>query len=250
MRRLIDYALSLELERESYTPYAGAIFKDEWKRVAKDLHVRFFKQPVESFKHGVYDHQQSYTRFVRGAPIGPLFDFVEFLLRQVGCSGQLESDLVSAFVDARAAYRVMDGLVTAIGTHEQAVAFERAVVDAEAKAASGARRHLIDAGVALRSGDWAGSVLNSIHAVESVSVRLAPGMKELGPALKVLEQRGHLHGGLKSAFGSLYGYASDQEGVRHALVFTDDAKVDETDALFMLGVCAAFVSFVLARNPA
>jgi hypothetical protein len=64
----------------------------------------------------------------------------------------------------------------------------------------------------------------------------------------VLEQRGHLHGGLKAAFGKLYGYSSDEEGVRHALVFGEEAKVDETDALFMLGACASFVSYLLSRS--
>ena len=88
----------------------------------------------------------------------------------------------------------------------------------------------------------------SIHAVEAVAVRLAPGTNTLGSALKVLENKEHLHGGLKSAFEKLYGYSSDEEGVRHALVFEDNTKVDETDALFMLGACASFVTYLLART--
>jgi hypothetical protein len=43
-------------------------------------------------------------------------------------------------------------------------------------------------------------------------------------------------------------YTSDEEGVRHALVFGDEAQVDEADALFMLGACASFVSYLLARS--
>ena len=81
-----------------------------------------------------------------------------------------------------------------------------------------------------------------------MAVRLAPGTDTLGAALKVLEQRGRMHGGLKAAFGNLYGYSSDEEGVRHALVFGDEAQVDEADALFMLGACASLVSYLLARK--
>jgi hypothetical protein len=55
-------------------------------------------------------------------------------------------------------------------------------------------------------------------------------------------------GSLKAAFGSLYGYSSDEEGVRHALVFSNETQVDEADALFMLGACASFVSYLLARG--
>lgn len=108
-------------------------------------------------------------------------------------------------MEARTAYRVIDNkYIAAIGTEEQAVAFERAVSEAESKNATGARKHLIQAGVALKNGDWAGSVRESIHAVESVAVRLAPDTDTLGAALRVLDSQGHLHGGLRAAFGQLY----------------------------------------------
>ena len=88
----------------------------------------------------------------------------------------------------------------------------------------------------------------SIHAVEAMAVRLAPEKNTLSAALNMLERRGHLHGRLKAAFEKLYAYSNDEEGVRHALVFGDEAQVDEADALFMLGACASFVSYLLARG--
>lgn len=104
------------------------------------------------------------------------------------------------------------------------------------------------AATALKRGAWHESVRESITAVESAAVRLAPEHKTLGKALNELERRGHLKGGLKAAFSKLYGYTNDEEGIRHALVFEGAAKVDETDALFMLGACASFVSYLLARS--
>jgi hypothetical protein len=250
LRRLIHYYISLEIDRESYAPYASAIFKDEWRRVAMDLHVLFFQQPADTFKHGAYDNELRIKNFIGRADIGRLFDLVEFFIRHRGCSGELKRELTNSFVTARAAYRVFDNkYIVAIGTEEQAAAYERAVAEAEAKNATGARKHLIEAGVALRNADWAGSVRESIHAVEAVAVRLAPGTATLGDALKVIDKQGHLHSGLKAAFGSLYGYASDEKGVRHAKVFDQaEAQVDEADALFMLGACASFVSYLLARG--
>ena len=70
----------------------------------------------------------------------------------------------------------------------------------------------------------------------------------LGPALSKLEADGHLHGGLKAAFSKLYGYTSDEEGIRHALVLNESAQVDEADALFMLGACASFVTYLNSRG--
>ena len=249
LRRLLYYYVSLEIDRESYTPYDTAIFKDKWRRVATDLHVLFFKQPADKFDYDVYASKTRIKEFIGRANIGELFNLIEFFVRHRGSSGELKRELADAFVTTRSAYRVFDNNhIAAIGTEEQAAAFERAIADAEGKNAAAARKQLIAAGVALRNSDWAGSVRESIHAVEAMAVGLAPGTNTLGVALKVLEQHGHLHGSLKAAFGSLYGYSSDEEGVRHALVFADEAQVDEADALFMLGACASFVSYLLTRS--
>lgn len=249
LRRLVDYYISLEIARESHAPYQSRVFKEKWKRVAMDLHVLFFKRPINTFEYGVSENKERLNAVLHGTDIGRLFDVVEFLIRHTGCSNELKRELAEAFVIARAAYRVFDNkYIAAIGTEEQAAAFEHAIAETEAKDATAARKQLIAAGVALRNSDWAGSVRESIHAVEAMAVRLAPGTDTLSAALKALEQRGHLHGGLKAAFSSLYGYSSDEEGVRHALVFGDEAQVDETDALFMLGACASFVSYLLARG--
>lgn len=249
LRRILYYFVGLEIGRYSRPGYNRVLFSQDWLRVATDLHVLFFRRSPDTFKHSVNETKQGLGAFFQQAEIGPLFDLIEFFVRHDLCSDELKLDLSRAFVTARAAYRIFDNAyIAAIGTDEQAKAFERAVADLEAKGANAARKQLVAAGVALRNSDWASSVRNSIHAVEAVAVRLAPGTDTLGAALKVLEKRGHLHGSLKAAFGSLYGYSSDEEGVRHALVFGDDARVDEADALFMLGACASFVSYLLARD--
>lgn len=249
LRRLLDYFVSLEIRRESVSGWDHRYFQSKWERVAMDFHVRFLGQPVGRFENDATMLGAQIGRAIRELDIGRLFDLIEFLIRHPGCSGELKRELASAFVDARAAYRVLDGaVIVAIGTHEQAHAYERALADAGEGGAGAARTHLVAAGVALRSANWAGSVRESIHAVEAAAVRLAPGSDTLGTALHVLERHGHLHGGLKRAFAALYGYASDEEGVRHALALREAPQVDEADALFMLGACASFVSYLLARG--
>lgn len=248
LRRLFDYHIRLEIDRNSCSGYETSYFVESWERVAIDMHVYFLKQSAKTFKNSPYELKESLGTFLEKAPIGMLFDTVEFFIRHPGCSHSLKVDLADAFVKARAAYRIADQEIVAIGTQEQAAAFESAIIAAEEKNALPARRHLVAAGRELRNSDWPGSVRESIHAVEAVAIRLAPGTTTLGPALAALERQGHLHGGLKAAFSSLYGYSSDEEGVRHALVFKEEAQVDEADALFMLGACASFVSYLMART--
>jgi hypothetical protein len=110
----------------------------------------------------------------------------------------------------------------------------------------GARAHLRDAGTALTVGDYTSSVRESIHAVESVARSLWPSDK-LSTALASLEKSAAIHGGLKNGFLSIYGYTSDEQGIRHPLIDGPSANVDETDALFMIGACASFVSYLIGK---
>ena len=55
----------------------------------------------------------------------------------------------------------------------------------------------------------------------------------------MLEKRIELHGALKKAFNSLYGYTSDANGIRHALL--DEANLTFDEAKFMLVRGAHFV---------
>ena len=65
-----------------------------------------------------------------------------------------------------------------------------------------------------------------------------------------MERSARIHGALKSGFLSLYGYTSDEKGIRHALLEKDAPSADETDALFMMGACASFVSYLINKARA
>jgi hypothetical protein len=247
-RRLIHYALDKEIKRVEHHLHSSSYFGGDWMRVAQDLHVRFFCEPISSFINDSFKINEELEVFIAECSFDRLFNLIEFFTKHRRCSNSFKDDLVQAFVDARAAYRLKDNLVIVVGTSEQASALLKAIDDAEESRNLGARKHLVAAGKKLADRDWVGSVRESIHSVEATAVNLALG-ETLGPALSQLEKRGKLHGGLKKAFGALYGYTSDKEtGVRHANVFGVDEAVDETDALFMLGACASFVSYLIARN--
>jgi hypothetical protein len=76
---------------------------------------------------------------------------------------------------------------------------------------------------------------------------LEPSATTLNPALDKLAKAGHVHPALKAGLSKLYGYTSDEPGIRHPLLEDGDAKVDETDALFMISACSAFVSYLISK---
>lgn len=248
LRRLFVYYLGLEIDRVGRSGYTGYYFTSDWKRVAMDFHVLFLGKDADTYNNSCYEFNEKLKIIIMSGDIGSVFDLVEFFSKHPKCSKELKKDLKGAFMAARAAYRIVDSQIIAIGVEAQGAAFVGALEDAEAMGAGAARTHLVAAGMALRNSDWPGSVRESIHAVEAMARILAPEASSLGPALAALEKKRHLHGSLKAAFGALYGYSSNEAGVRHSLVFYEEAQVDEADALFMLGACASFVSYLLARS--
>lgn len=43
----------------------------------------------------------------------------------------------------------------------------------------------------------------------------------------------------------MYGYASDANGIRHAL--SEESTISVADAKFMLVICSAFINYVLGK---
>lgn len=50
----------------------------------------------------------------------------------------------------------------------------------------------------------------------------------------------------KSALNILYGYTSDADGIRHALL--EESTVKFEDAKFMLATCSAFVNYLIDKS--
>lgn len=250
IRNCLHYAFDTSFDECVGYGVMDAYLTDPWKRILTDTHVKFFQRNVSTFNSDVSAQRALLKSICMDAEIGRLFDYIEFVLKHPLCPNELANEIRDALIQGRSAYRIFDGrTVSAVGSPLQAKTVSEAVTASEG-IAPGAASHLLNASSDLRRGDWSGSIRNSIHAVESIAVVLAPSKDTLNEALAVLAGKGHLHGGLKAAFAKLYGYSSDEEGVRHALVFQDSSAADETDALFMLGACAAFVSYLLARGYA
>jgi hypothetical protein len=172
--------------------------------------------------------------------------FLQMVIRHSNCPRYF-ADMVNACLEqGHVAYRVVDRTIVPIGSEAEIEAIKRAFVDLAKTEFGGAREHLRKAGEELTAGHYADSVRESIHAVESVARVLEPNA-DLSNALAELEKSASMHPAMKKAFLALYGYTSDEQGIRHALLEAGAPAVDETDALFMIGACAAFVSYMINK---
>jgi hypothetical protein len=248
-RLLVDYALQEEIKRGIVWGPGGSSL-GRWVDIAKDLHVKFYRKSIGTFDSSVDNLKKQLELCTRTYEYNRLFDLIEFFVGHRAITSTLQVDLINAFLEAGLAYRIIDLQVVAIGTAEQADAFLRAVGDAEENGFAGAREHLVSSGKMLTEKDWRSSVRESIHAVESVAKNISEDEKgTLGSALKKIGKRKVINEKLKAAFEKLYSYTNDENtAARHAIVFPDSVQVDEADALFMLGACASFVSYLIAKN--
>jgi hypothetical protein len=94
--------------------------------------------------------------------------------------------------------------------------------------------------------DYRNAIKEAISAIESIALQMS-GKKGagLGHALGALERKAPLHGALRSAFDKLYGYTSDESGIRHAMI--EDSKVGFEEAKYMIVACSAFVNYLAAK---
>ena len=177
-----------------------------------------------------------------------VFGLLQWMLRQPEIPQRLHEDIEDALRQSRAAYAVFDrDTIIPVGSDAERETLARAFADVAASEFHGARAHLRNAGSELTAGEYGPSIRESIHAVEAVARVLEPGAQTLGPALSKLEKSVRIHPALGKGFGSLYGFTSDEKGIRHALLDEPVAQVDEADALYMLGSCAAFVSYLINK---
>ena len=147
----------------------------------------------------------------------------------------------------RSPYRIVDNEVLCpIGSDEDGKAVEKAFTDLKSAGLTGGREHLKKASTELAAGNFASSVRESIHAVESV-VRVLESDGDFSRALAKLEAKTNIHGALKRGFTAIYGFTSDEQGIRHSLLEKEPPTVDEADAQFMIGACSAFVSYLISK---
>jgi len=239
--------------RDRFSQHIGfyKYIDNPWHDILRTAHCRHDNQPLDEWSDR-FDHVTRFLRHrIETQPFNKVFDLIQFVMRHPECPSGFIKEMKQAFVDCRLSYVIDEAKPPTIlpaATREESGALLESLRTLDEAGLDGASSHLRKASESINRGDWAGSVRESIHAVESVARTLAPDATTLAPALKAIEKNGALHPALKGAFGKLYGYASDKEGVRHALLNGDRANVGADEAIFMLGACASFASYLWRKS--
>lgn len=239
------------INKSTSSPYD--FISDPWKSILLEAHVRFFRLASDEFINKSKVWIQKIKSLLLEGDYIAFYGFIQFTLRQnFSKESEKKSFLRSisyTLSENLAGYTIIDGrTLFPVGSIEERNAIETAFSVLRLHRLEGARMHLHTAAELYNKKDFAGAVRESIHAVESVARILEPNASTLAPALKRLTTKRFIHPALSKGFENIYGYTSDEKGIRHALLDQSTTSVNEVDALFMIGACASFVTYLIGRS--
>ena len=225
-----------------------------WEEILEATHLFLDFRPPDEWNKDFDKRCAELKGRILGNPFNRVFDLIAFIMEHRRCPPEFINGVSWVFRRFQLAYVIDSGPPAAIlpaTTAEEGNGLKRNLAELRTSGLIGSETHLRNASKCINDGDPAGSVRESIHAVESVAKLIAPDATTLGAALHALERHGVLHHkALKEALGKLYGYTSDEQGIRHALLDKGQADVTIDEAVFMLGACASFASYLWRKHKA
>lgn len=177
----------------------------------------------------IYDFVEVYLSFLTGAELIDARDCFNIIFQQENVG-----------------YRVLDISIVPITNEEELACIE----EAQETPYDSVNTHIKKATELFSNRptpDYENSIKESISAVEALCCIIVNDKDvTLGQALKKIETNGvTIHSAFKSGMNNLYGYASDEGGIRHGSI--DFAGASSEDAKYMLVSCSAFVNYLIEK---
>jgi len=223
------------------------------KALIRRIWHSYFKRPFDTLSNGWPDTYEKIKDYFFNSKWNEAYDFVEFVANNYSdeltnklfmrtCNDILKQEL--------SGYRFIGGKIAPITSEEEIAEIEKALEPADSpKPVTSHLETALDLFANRESPDYRNSIKESISAVEAIC-RLITGSTKatLSDALDQIEKTSEvkLHPALKGSFKQLYGYTSDAEGIRHALL--EEPHLDFEDAMFMLVSCSAFINYLKVKS--
>jgi len=223
------------------------VLRQEDRLFFAGLWINHFKLPVDTMRY----HWRTLLSDIRDRYFKcewyEVYDFIEFAANNfsfeparskfiIACNSVLEKE--------SSGYRFVNGQITPITSEVEISAIEQAL--SGGNFLKPVHQHLQSALQKLsdkKNPDYRNSIKESISAVEAICNLMTNKKGTLGDVLKKIK---NLHPALRDSFIKLYGYTSDAQGIRHALL--DEPTLEFEDAKFMLVSCSAFINYLVSMS--
>jgi hypothetical protein len=228
---------------------------DQFTPFCSILWHNFYKLTIDR----IPDYRRQSEKFIRDSFFNnqwfETYDLLEFLANIESNSFYIEKEDFKLFCNEIlerefSAYRFINDTISAITNANEIEEIENAINQSgHFTALQGANIHLKSALEKIsdkKSPDYRNSIKESISAIESVAKTISENPKDsLGGALDKIKGKIKLHPSLERGFKQLYGYTSDSDGIRHALM--DEHNCDFEDAKYMLVSSSAFINYLIVK---
>jgi len=209
-----------------------------------------YEDPIDTIPEFASDILQRMRKTVFNGSFNEVYDLVEFFADEINAQDgeQVYKGFNEVFERHMSAYRFVGSRIVIVDGDTDIIAIEDALGDTSGL--PGVHHHLNTALALLADRDtphYANVIKEAISAVEG-TVQLITGDKKstLGSAVKTLKGHGvSIPSSLEKGWGALYGYTSNDQGIRHAA--SEKPSLTQADAKYWLVTCSAFISLLLSQ---
>lgn len=206
---------------------------------------------ISNTKKGLTLQEQIELYLLKTCKWFEVYDFLEIYLQCI--TGEERKKRQRQYNDLleyeKSGYRIVDGIISPITNSVEISAIENAMETDHAVVNQHFHKALLLYSD-FEKPDYENSIKESISAVEAICCTItgiSGSGSSLGKTIKKLKDNGiHIHKSMENAFSSLYGYTSDEDGIRHGGI--DFINAPSEDAKYMLISCAAFVSYLIEKQ--
>jgi AbiJ-like protein len=225
--------------------WAGHGVPGEIRQFSRDLWFRYFKRSFSDIPVGPDSIIQFLENYFFSCAWNEAYDFLEAVIEIVtlpalirGLNNVLEREL--------SGYRIVEHRFVPVTAPEELAALDEALQDDRFASVGNHLRSALALLSDRKNPDYRNSIKESISAVEAMAKVLSGKDKAtLDDALRTLEKNGRLHPALRQGFTALYGYTSDADGIRHAML--QEPNLSPADAKFFLLSCTSFTNYLKSQ---
>lgn len=212
------------------------------------MYTHFYKLPTDELPYGRADFVSKQLKFFKEEEWFRVYELIEFLSAYARDEDKFHSSLNEILERELSAYRLISRTFVPITNMDEIIELEQAMVQNDRFAPVSTHiRSALELFGKKPQPDYRNSIKESISAVEAAA-KIITGLERatLDEALTRVSKTHPIHGAFRDGVRKLYGYTSDEGGIRHALI--NETHIDDADARFMLVSCSAFANFLIARS--
>jgi len=225
------------------------IRRDHFNKIFTGMWINLFKKPIDAVSINLSKRLNTLRLIFFENEYYVVYDIIEFFAKFT--RGRIQSDFINEcnriLERELSGWRFIGTCITRITEEQEIKEIEEAL--ALEKPFMPVSNHLNEALKLFSSKgspNYANVIKESISAIEAMcKIIVKDKNAKLGQVLKILQEKINLHPALARAYDSLFGYTSDADGIRHALI--EESNLDFEDAKFMLVSCSAFVNYLKVK---